>query len=297
MIKALVIGAAGQLGAATVERLKSGRDAQGNAFEVIALTRADVDLTNGPALRDAVLAAKADVILNCAAYNNVDGAEDDPKTALDVNAFAPRVLAEAAEETGATFVHYSTDFVFDGNPSRTEPYTETDPARPQSVYGSSKLLGEWLAAQAPKHYVLRVESLFGGTYVRSSIDKIISTILAGEDTRVFVDRVVTPSYVQDVITATLRLIDKSAPYGLYHCVNSGETTWLDLAREIAGLLDREPRLVPVKVADVKLRAKRPQYCALSNRKLAEAGIDMPVWQDALRRYLEAVQARNAAKTT
>lgn len=291
-MKALVIGAAGQLGAATMERLKSARD----RFEAIALTRADVDLANSQALRDAVLRVKPDVILNCAAYNDVDGAEDDPKTALDVNAFAPRVLAEAAEEIGATFVHYSTDFVFDGKTSRTEPYTEADVARPQSVYGSSKLLGEWFAAQAPRHYVLRVESLFGGTYVRSSIDKIIATILAGEPTRVFVDRVVTPSYVQDVIAATLRLIDTGAPHGLYHCVNSGETTWDELAREIARLLDRTPSLVPVKVADVPLRAKRPQYCALSNQKLAASGITMPAWQDALRRYLEVVQARDAART-
>jgi dTDP-4-dehydrorhamnose reductase len=289
MMKALVIGAAGQLGAATVERLKSAPD----TFDVIALTRAEVDLADSRAVRDAVLGAKPDVILNCAAYNNVDGAEDDPKPALDVNAFAPRVLAEAAEEIGATFVHYSTDFVFDGTASR--PYTETDPARPQGVYGSSKLLGEWFAAQAPRHYVLRVESLFGGTYVRSSIDKIISTILGGEDTRVFVDRIVTPSYVDDVITATLGLIDAGAPYGLYHCVNSGETTWYDLAREIARLLDRTPSLVAVKVADVPMRAKRPQYCALSNRKLAAAGIAMPAWQDALRRYLEVVRTRHTAR--
>jgi dTDP-4-dehydrorhamnose reductase len=293
MMKALVIGAAGQLGAATVARLKSAQDTRGR-FDVAALTRAEVDLTDGRAVRAAVLDVKPDIILNCAAYNNVDGAEDDPRPALDVNAFAPRVLAETAEEIGATFVHYSSDFVFDGTAS--QPYTETDPARPQSVYGSSKLLGEWFAAQAPRHYVLRVESLFGGTYVRSSIDKIIATILAGEDTRVFVDRVVTPSYVQDVIGATLDLIETRAPFGLYHCVNSGETTWYELAREIARLLERRASLVAVKVADVPMKARRPQYCALSNRKLAEAGIAMPAWQNALRRYLEVVQARNGAPT-
>lgn len=292
-MKALVIGAAGQLGAATVERMKRARDTD-SPFDVIALTRAEVDLANSRAVRDAVLGVKPDVILNCAAYNNVDGAEDDPGTALDVNAFAPRVLAEAAEETGATLVHYSTDFVFDGKAS--DPYTEADPARPQSVYGSSKLLGEWFAAQAPRHYILRVESLFGGTYVRSSVDKIIATILAGEDTRVFVDRIVSPSYVEDVIAATLGLIDKGAPYGLYHCVNSGTATWYELAREIARLLDRPAPLVAVKVADVPMRAKRPQYCALSNRKLADAGVAMPSWQDALRRYLEVVRTRVEAST-
>jgi dTDP-4-dehydrorhamnose reductase len=294
MMKALVIGAAGQLGTAMSARLSASEEngaQNGVGFELVTLTRAEVDLTDAAALRDVVMSVKPGVILNCAAYNNVDGAEDDPKPALDVNAFAPRVLAEAAEETGAAFVHYSTDFVFDGKAS--QPYTETDPPRPQSVYGSSKLLGEWFAAQAPRHYVLRVESLFGGTYVRSSIDKIIATISSGEDTRVFVDRVVTPSYVEDVVTATLALIDTGAPSGLYHCVNSGETTWYELAREIARLLDRPASLVPVKVADVKLRAQRPQYCALSNRKLAEAGVPMPFWQDALVRYLGVVRQRAA----
>jgi dTDP-4-dehydrorhamnose reductase len=287
-MKALVIGAAGQLGTATMTRLR-GPQENNVRFDAVPLTRADVDLTDGAALHDVVLRLKPDIILNCAAYNLVDQAEDDPKSALDVNAFAPRVLAEAADELGATFVHYGTDFVFDGKGSR--PYTEADPARPQSVYGSSKLLGEWFAAQAPKHYVLRVESLFGGTYVRSSIDKIIATIEKGEETRVFVDRVVTPSYVEDVVTATLGLIGAGAPYGLYHCVNSGETTWHGLAEEIARLLDRPATLVPVKVADVKLRAQRPQYCALSNRKLAEAGVPMPSWQDSLARYLEVVRPR------
>jgi dTDP-4-dehydrorhamnose reductase len=289
-MKALVIGAAGQLGTVMVARLR-GPQEHNVRFDVVPLTRAEVDLTDAAALRDIVLGLKPGVIVNCAAYNLVDQAEDDPKPALEVNAFAPRVLAEAADEIGATFVHYSTDFVFDGKALR--PYTEADPARPQSVYGSSKLLGEWFAAQTTRHYVLRVESLFGGTYVRSSIDKIIATIEQGAETRVFVDRVVTPSYVEDVVTATLALLGAGAPYGLYHCVNSGETTWDGLAEEVARLLDRPANLVPVKVADVKMRARRPQYCALSNRKLAEAGVPMPSWQDSLARYLEVVRPRGA----
>lgn len=288
MTKALVLGAAGQLGAATVARLGAPRQ-NGVRFDVAALTRAEVDLTDALALREQVLASRPGIIINCAAYNAVDRAEDDPKPALDVNAFAPRVLAEAADEIGALLVHYSTDFVFDGKAS--QPYIETDPARPQSVYGSSKLLGEWFAAQTPRHFVLRVESLFGGPQTRSSIDRIIATILGGEETPVFVDRVVTPSYVEDVVTATLALIEGGAGYGLYHCVNSGETTWYRLAEEIARLLRRPARLAPRYVADVPMRAKRPQYCALSNRKLAEAGVAMPTWEDSLARYLELVRGR------
>jgi dTDP-4-dehydrorhamnose reductase len=277
-VKLLVIGAAGQLGRATVEMLSP-------RHEVVAWTRREVDLGDTRAIVDGIARLRPEAILNCAAYNNVDGAEDDALAALRVNAMAVRAMAEAAEPIGATLVHYSTDFVFDGLAS--QPYVETDRARPRSTYGASKLLGEWFAQQVPSHYVLRVESLFGGPHTRSSIDKIIGSIERGEESRVFVDRIVTPSYVVDVIDATERLLARRAPIGLYHCVNSGSTNWLALGEEIARRLGKpEARLVPVRVADVKLRAQRPQYCALANDKLAAAiGQALPPWQEAIARHL------------
>ena len=162
---------------------------------------------------------------------------------------------ERPASTDATLIHYSTDFVFDGEIDR--PYIESDPAAPQSNYGRSKLLGEWFAADAPLHYVLRVESLFGGPLAKSSIDRILDTIQRGEPTRVFVDRTVTPSYVADVAEATAQLLAIRPPAGLYHCVNSGVTTWLDVALEAARLLGREPNLIPTNVASVSMPAKRP----------------------------------------
>ena len=278
MSRFLVTGAAGQLGSTFV------RDLAARGAECVALTRAELDLTVDADVQEAIAAAKPDVILNCAAYNAVDRAEDDASAALAVNALAVRALGRAAAACGATLVHYSTDFVFDGLGSA--PYRETDPANPRSVYGQSKLIGEWLAMDAPTAYVLRVESLFGGPQTRSSVDKIVDALRAGRDARVFVDRVVSPSYVEDVVTATLTLVDRGAPSGLYHCVNSGSTTWYGLAGEIARVLKIEPRLVPVKVADVPMRAARPQYCALSNDKLAAAGAAMPSWQDAVARYVK-----------
>jgi dTDP-4-dehydrorhamnose reductase len=135
--------------------------------------------------------------------------------------------------------------------------------------------------------VLRVESLFGGPRAKSSIDKILASIQAGQPTRVFGDRTVTPSYVFDVARATAALLDRGAPSGVYHCVNSGVTNWLELTEELARLTGRADtaRLEPVPFASVPLKAKRPQYCALSNAKLRAAGIEMPEWRDALRRYL------------
>ena len=213
----------------------------------------------------------------------MDGAESHAADALRVNAMAVRLLARATATAGAILVHYGTDFVFDGLAAR--PYSEDDEPAPQSVYACSKLLGDWFAADCPRHYVLRVESLFGGSQRRSSVDRIADAIRKAEPARVFVDRSVTPSYVQDVADATWKLIDTAAPAGLYHAVNTGVTTWLELATEIGRQLAVEPDLVRVKVADVRMKARRPQYAALSNEKLGRAGIRMPTWQDALQRYL------------
>jgi dTDP-4-dehydrorhamnose reductase len=281
MMRVLVTGAAGQLGRVVVDRCSA-------AGGVVALTRQDLDVTDERAVLRAVEAQRPDAVINCAAYNRVDDAEDDPAAALETNAFAVLWLARAASRVGATFVHYSTDFVFDGTTDR--PYTETDRPQPESSYGISKLLGEWFAADAGDCYVLRVESLFGGPRAKSSIDTILEGIREDRPVRVFSDRTVTPSYVEDVAAATLRLLELKPPAGLYHCVNSGVTTWLGVAEEAARLLKRPgARIVPVSVHDVPLRAARPRYAALSNAKLQAAGIAMPAWQDALARYVRKAE--------
>ena len=139
---------------------------------------------------------------------------------MEANAFAVLTLARAAADVDAVLVHYSSDFVFDGAIDR--PYTESDRPAPQSVYAASKLLGEWFAAETPSHYVLRVESLFGGVALRkSSLDRIIDAVVAGGPVKAFVDRVVSPSYAWDVVEATRAMLEARPPAGLYHCVNTG----------------------------------------------------------------------------
>ena len=281
-MRVLVIGAAGQLGAAMIQRLRAEHD-------LTAWTRADVDLSRHTAVRDQVMRLGPEAIVNCSGYNNVDAAEDDQVAALDVNAFAVGTLARAAAELDAVFVHYSTDFVFSG--TATTPYTETDRPEPRCVYAQSKLIGEWLAADAPRHYVLRVESLFGGPRARSSVDRIIAAVRAGEPAPVFVDRVVSPSFVADVADASAHVLRAQPPAGLYHCVNSGYATWFEVGGEIARQLGKsEAVLKPISVRDVTLRASRPQFAALSNARLAAAGYPMPAWQDAIARYLSRVAA-------
>jgi dTDP-4-dehydrorhamnose reductase len=279
----MVTGAAGQLGEAMTSRI-------GARHELVALTHEQLDLTNSAAVLDAVAAVCPDVIINCAAYTDVDGAERDPVGALAANAWAVRTLARAALDITATLVHFSTDFVFDGTQQR--PYTEEDPANPRGVYASSKLLGEWFAAGVPSHYVLRVESLFGGPRTRSSVDKILENLMAGHEVRAIVDRTVSPSFVDDVVTATMELLERKAPFGLYHCVNSGWTNWSTLTRELALLVNRpDATIVDVLMANANLVAPRPKFAALSNAKLLALGIPMPSWQDALRRHVEDLRLR------
>lgn len=292
-MRIFLTGSTGQLGSAMLDEFEAA------AYDVVAPTRQELDLSNGPATRVAIEHARPDAIVNCAAYTNVDGAEDDPVAALELNAMAVRTLATAAQQVGARLVHFSTDFVFDGE--KTSPYTENDTPRPQSTYAMSKLLGEWQAASAPHHYVLRVESLFGGPAVlttgrRSSLDRIIDAILEDREVRVFSDRTVSPSCAVDVARATRQVLERAPATGVYHCVNTGYGTWLDIASECQRIAGGHGRLVPVSVRDVPLRASRPVHAALSNAKLADAGIVMPAWQDALARSVERRFAKAAPQS-
>jgi dTDP-4-dehydrorhamnose reductase len=286
-MRVVVTGAAGQLGAAVVEEFRQ-------FHETVALTRRELDVADDAAVAATMDRLQPDVIVNCVAYNFVDLAEDHPIDALGVNAFAVRALARAAQRRGAALVHYSTDFVFDG--TAMLPYTEADRPRPQSVYASSKLLGEWFALDVPRGYVLRVESLFGraaaGPEPKGSIAVIFKTLLAGGSPTVFVDRTISPTYVIDAARTTRQLVESAAEPGLYHCVNSGSCTWFEFAKELARELRVEPTLTPLRIRDVAMRAARPQFSALSNDKLRSAGIDMPAWQDALSRYLAVTGNRS-----
>ncbi len=281
-----VVGSEGQLGAAVVHECVSG-----GGHEVIAFTHSTLDVTDDRRLHAVIARARPDAVVNCAAYNDVDGAEDHAVEALNLNTFAVRALARAASACDAALVHYSTDFVFDGTASR--PYTELDAANPRGVYAASKLLGEWFAADAPRAYVLRVESLFGSVDgarpAKGSVAMIVKAMRAGAECRVFEDRTISPTYVFDAARATRRLLEMRSAPGLYHCVNSGSCTWVELARELANRLGVTPALTPVRMSDVTLKAARPLYSVLSNEKLAAAGMAMPDWRDAIDRYVRSLR--------
>ena len=279
-MRVVLTGAGGLLAAAVVREFS-------RSDTVVALTRRDLDVTDSAAVEHTIARERPDAVINCAAYNDVDAAQQDAPRALLVNAFAVRSLARAVTQAGAILVHYGTDFVFDGTASR--PYTEAAVPNPVGVYAAAKLLGDYFALEHPRGYVLRVESLFGepdrGGTREGSLGTIVRLIRAGATVPVFVDRTVSPSYTVDVAAATRELLTRELPFGLYHCVNSGTATWEEIAVEAARVLGLPIEMQPITLEGVSLKAPRPKYCALSNEKLASAGIVMPTWQDALRRYL------------
>ena len=279
-MRVLIAGANGQLGSAIVETFSD--------LDVIGCGRDRLDLTDCQSVQRVLADVRPQVVINCAAFNDVDRAEDAAAQALAVNALGVGSLARHSEAVGAIFVHYSTDFVFDGIGDRT--YAEDAEPSAQSVYAASKLMGEWLARDASRSLVLRVESLFGGTHATSSIDRIVDGLVAGREVRAFVDRTISPGYVYDVAAATRAALEADVPSGLYHCVNEGRTTWYDLASEAARLLGSSSSIVPTPSDSVTFRAARPTCSPLSTGKLARLGITLPSWQDALGRHIEERQS-------
>ncbi len=272
----VVLGAGGQLGQALARELRKA------GHEVTALTRAALDVTQRFAVLDRVAKLKPEVIAN-ATVLGVDPSEDDPKAALAVNAFAVRSLADVARSTDAALVHFSSDYVFDG--AATAPYRETDRPNPVNVYGATKLLGELYAQNAPRGYVLRVEGLFGTPGGKGTIDKMIAEARQGRTLTAFYDRKVSPVHVDDVATATRRLVEKNASAGIWHCVNSGVATWHEIALEIVRFTSSPSNVIPASLERSGLRVARPLFSALSNEKLANAGMDLPTWQTALARAI------------
>ncbi|HOG27837.1 MAG TPA: dTDP-4-dehydrorhamnose reductase [Vicinamibacterales bacterium] len=271
-----VAGSKGQLGAAFVSRLS-------REGEVTAVDLDELDLTEPARVRDAVRSSGPSLILNCAAFNDVDGAEARPLEAYRVNAEAAWTLAGLARDLGAVLVHYSSEFVFDGRLDR--PYAEDDEPAPQSVYGATKLAGERFAAAAPKHYVLRLSSLYGGHTGRTTVDWFVRQASAGGPVRAFADRTVSPSYVPDVVRATLDLVGRGAPFGLYHCGSPDWCAWADIAGHILAACGRPELLEAVPFAHAPGRAARPRHCAMSSAKLGSVARAPRDWRTALDDYL------------
>jgi dTDP-4-dehydrorhamnose reductase len=285
-MKALVLGANGTLGRALIAFLPG---ASPGGWQIVARARADCDLTNAGAVRRTIEDVRPDVVFNAAAYTNVDRAEEEPDAAYLANAIGPETLASATASVGAKLIHYSTDFVFDGELER--PYDEFDPTSPQGVYARSKVAGERLAAAASNRlFVLRVGCLYGSGG-RNFPSTILGRLQAGETVRADRERLGSPTWVHDVVLVSAALASTDA-FGVYHCTSAGETSWADYARFLAaelGLPENRIDGLPSSALPM-MKAPRPRRAILDNRLLRLRNLDtMPHWQTAARAFVAAEQ--------
>lgn len=286
-MKVLLFGAGGQIG----QRLAQLLPALGT---LVACDQAEADLSRPDSVRALLDRERPQLIVNAAAYTAVDQAESDAEVARQVNAESPRVMAEAARRSGALLVHYSTDYVFDGEADR--PYTEESPTRPLSVYGVTKLAGEQAVRESgADHLILRTAWLYsnrGRNFFKTMLR------LAGErdELRVVGDQIGSPTYADWVAETTLAMIQglladgagRSRRVGTYHVVCAGQTSWHGFAQRIVELtgLAARVRVTPITTAEYPTPAQRPAYSVLSCAKLKrEFGIVPPDWQQGLARCL------------
>jgi dTDP-4-dehydrorhamnose reductase len=273
-VKILVTGAAGMLGSDVV------RAAEFVNHEVVALARSDLDVTDRPAVIRAMLQERPGAVVNCAAYTDVDGAEDDLDAAMDVNAEAAANVAAAAAEIGARVLYPSTDYVFDGY--KDGPYVESDEPRPQSIYAQSKLAGEHETTEAnPRHYIVRSAWLFG-TSGRNFVETMLSLARDHGEVLVVRDQVGCPTYTAHLADALVRLLDTEA-YGIHHLASQGECSWYEFALEIFAQSEMEVRVMSCTTDEFGRPAPRPPYSVLGTER-AEA-LYLPHWKEGLASYL------------
>ena len=276
-----VLGTAGQLGRDICSRLP------GN---VVPLDRTRTDLANPEHLKATLAELRPGVVVNCAAYNFVDKAEGEPAAAFAVNCWGVRDLARVCRDLDCVLVHFSTDYVFGLDTNRTTPLRTTDPPGPVSVYGMSKLCGEYaVRAECPRHFVIRTCGLYGVWGSGGKGGNFIKTMLRvarqGKALRVVHDQHCTPSYTSDVATTAVALL-ATEKYGLYHVTNSGATTWHDLAAAVFELTGTKAELTPIPTSGYPTPAPRPGYSVLSLDGSAAAGVPEPrPWRAAVATYL------------
>ena len=252
--------------------------------EFEALSRSDLDVTNGHAVTTAVADFRPDVIVNCAAYTRVDDAEANEHLATTINGTAVELLATAANEVEALLVHLSTDFVFDG--SKRTPYETDDRTDPLSAYGRSKLLGEIAATHARQHLIIRTAWLFG-IHGPNFVEAIRNQIRKGTNPlRVVNDQRGRPTYTPHLARAIILLIQQPEARGIVHYADEGECTWYDFARAIVEESGADTEVVPVTTSEFPRPAPRPAYSVLSTERYEQlTGVRPQAWRDGLKEYV------------
>jgi dTDP-4-dehydrorhamnose reductase len=290
--KVVVFGSGGQLGVELV------REFTERGYSVEGFERTNVDIAD-PARVERVLAqADPEIVLNSAAYNQVDVAEKEPLPAFVANGLAVRNLAMACRQLDTRLVHFSTDYVFDGTAGRA--YTEDDRTRPLGAYGVSKLAGELYAqAYLEKPLIIRTSGVFGPGGLRTARGNFIELMLrlaaSKQPIRVVEDHVASPTYAPLLAARTADLVDRKQ-HGLFHVAGGTPISWFDYAAMIFRVAGLQPELRPTNEREYRTAARRPKYSALSNAKMESCGIEpMPPLEAAIEMYLKIRQNYFTAK--
>jgi dTDP-4-dehydrorhamnose reductase len=280
-----ILGAGGRLGAALTREYRE-------KFDVVGFNHAQLDLAKSNQIRERLSLREFDVVVNCAAMTNVDLCESQPEQAFAINAEVPKHLAEICSEKKTKLIHFSTDYVFDGE--KREPYVETDPAKPISVYGESKRAGEEnVLAMQDRHLVVRVSWVFGPDRP-SFIDSMIRRAREEEHIDAIADKFSTPTYTRDIGEMLPQFFDVDVPGGVLHFANAGQCSWQEYAQHAldcfraSGISIKAKAVRPVKMADMKSwSAGRPVYSVLSTARYAGlTGLTPRSWRDAVADYIE-----------
>ncbi|MEW6456175.1 MAG: dTDP-4-dehydrorhamnose reductase [Acidobacteriota bacterium] len=280
-MKVALIGADGQLGSEIIRENKS--------YEIIPLYYPKFDVTKFEEVREYFKSLRPDAVINTAAFHRVDECEDFPEKSFFVNSISVRNLAMISNELDFTLVHFSTDYVFDGE--KRSPYIEEDNPNPLNVYGTSKLVGEiFLKNIGRKYFLIRTSGLYG---VSGSIEKggnfvefMVKFAKEGRKIRVVRDQVLTPTNARELAIKILKLINTDL-YGVFHMTNEGYCSWYEFAEEIFNLIKMKVYLAPVTSEEYGAKAKRPKYSVLENKNLKNTDIEgFSHWREALESYLK-----------
>ncbi|MBN6885262.1 dTDP-4-dehydrorhamnose reductase [Cytobacillus horneckiae] len=277
-MKILVTGANGQLGQDVVQLLKGQKK-----FELFSYNRSELDITNSEAVQEAVVSIKPDWILHCAAYTNVEAAEDEGKELnWRINRDGSKYISKAAASVDANLIYISTDYVFDG--IKQENYFPDDEKNPLNQYGAAKLAGEEeILKYCPNAHIIRTSWVFGENghnfvYTMLNLAKKMDTL------KVVDDQYGRPTYAKDLAAFMLHIIENDTPCGIYHFSNDETATWYQFAKII--LKDKNINIEPVESHEFKQKAKRPKYSIMSLDKVKSTGFVIPTWSNALLRFME-----------
>lgn len=277
----IIFGADGQLGFDLSRVLVAN-------YSLTGFNRAQADITDYGLIAEIINQKKPAIVINATAYNKVEAAEQEKDLAFEVNAEAVGHLASIAKQSGAVLIHVSSDYVFAGD---KDFFIETDEPQPLNVYGQSKLAGEEkVKSLAGNYYLIRTSSVFGtneGKQKMNFVDQIVAKARQGQVMRIVNDQIMSPTFSYDLAVKIKQLLEKPAPFGIYHITNQGSCSWYEFAKKILELMNIQAEVVAISTGQSGTKVNRPKTSILKNAALEKLGLaPMPPWQDALRRYLK-----------